>query len=121
MSYLRYGLLAIVLALAVTVALANRAAVTLALWPDSVSAILGFGVSVTLPLFLVVGGAVGLGLLLGLLWEWLRERGMRAEAARLRREMAALRARNPGDRGPGVPGGTSDDILSLVDHRKTTV
>lgn len=92
MTYIRYAFLALVLVLAVTMALANRSLVTLALWPDTVTAILGFGYSLTLPLFVVVGGAVGLGLLIGLVWEWLRERGQRAEAARARRELDRIRA-----------------------------
>jgi uncharacterized integral membrane protein len=119
MTYLRYAFLAVVLLLAVTVALANRAPVTLALWPDSVTAILGFGLAVTLPLFVVVGGALGLGLLLGLFWEWLRERSVRVEAARLRREMASLRGsdapRSPTAAAAGTP---ADEILALVDGRK---
>ncbi len=120
MSYIRYAFLAIVLLLAVTVSVANRAPVTLALWPDSVTAIIGAGFAVTLPLFIVVVGAVGLGLLIGLFWEWLRERGIRAEAAQLRREVTELKARagvatvnqNPATAPP------RDDILALVDSRK---
>lgn len=120
MAYVRYALLAVLMALAVTVALANRAPVTLALWPDSVTAILGFGYAVTLPLFVVVVGAVGLGLLLGFVWEWLRERGIRAEAARARRELETLRAREAGN-APTAPARTAqqDEILALVDGRKT--
>jgi uncharacterized integral membrane protein len=119
-AYVRYALLAVLMALAVTVALANRAPVTLALWPDSVTAILGFGYAVTLPLFVVVVGAVGLGLLLGFVWEWLRERGIRGEAARARRELETLRAREAGN-APTAPARTAqqDEILALVDGRKT--
>jgi len=121
MTYLRYALLAIVLVLAVTVALANRAPVTLALWPDSVTSVLGFGYAVTLPLFVVVVGALGLGLLLGLIWEWLRERGIRAEAARTRRELEQLRARDgvAAAASPAPTAAPRDDILALVDGRKT--
>lgn len=92
MRYIRYAFLVLILAAAVTVALANRAPVTLALWPDTVSAFVGTGYSVTLPLFVVIGLAVGLGLVLGLVWEWLREHAIRAEAARTRRELDRLRA-----------------------------
>lgn len=125
LTYLRYALLAVVLVLAVTIALANRAPVTLALWPDSVTAILGIGYAVTLPLFVVVVGAVGLGLLMGLVWEWLRERGLRAEAVRTRRELDQLRARegNAAPRpqaGAATPvGAPQDEILALVDNRNT--
>lgn len=122
MTYLRYGLVAVVMVLAVTVALANRAPVTLALWPDAVTAILGFGYTLTLPLFVVVVGAVGFGLLLGFVWEWLRERGIRAEAARTRRELETLRARQTGNAAGAAPAPAAapqDEILALVDGRKT--
>jgi uncharacterized integral membrane protein len=105
----------------VTVAMANRAPVTLALWPDSVTSILGFGYAVTLPLFVVVVGAVGLGLLMGLVWEWLRERGIRAEAARTRRELDQIRARERAVTpavSPPAPA-PQDEILALVDNRKS--
>lgn len=92
MKYLRYALLALVLILCVTVALANRAPVTLALWPDTVSAFLGFGYSVTLPLFVIVVGAVGLGLVLGLVWEWIREHGQRKDAAQAKRDLQRVQA-----------------------------
>ena len=119
MTYLRYTLLAVAMILAVTVALANRAPVTLALWPDSVTAILGFGHAITLPLFVVVVGSVGLGLLMGFVWEWLRERGIRAEAARAKRELEALRAREATSAPPARPSGPQDEILALVDGRRT--
>lgn len=116
MRYVRYGLLGVVLLFAVTVALANRAPVTLALWPDSISAILGVSYAVTLPLFVAVVGALGLGLVLGLAWEWLRERGIRSEAARARRELEALRGREPQGAAPAPA--AQDEILALVDGRK---
>lgn len=112
MTYLRYTLLGLLMLLAVTVALANRAPVTLALWPDSVTALLGFGYAITLPLFVVVVGAVGFGLLIGFIWEWLRERGIRAEAARARRELDQVRAASP----TAAPA-PQDEILALVDAR----
>ncbi|WP_417587831.1 LapA family protein [Pararhodobacter oceanensis] len=105
-----------VLLLCVTLALANRAPVTLALWPDTVSAFLGFGYSLTLPLFVIVGGAAGIGLVLGLVWEWLRERGNRTEAAKLRRENSQLRAEAP--RAPAADTARTkprDQVLAILD------
>jgi len=117
MKALRYALLALVLALCVTVALANRAPVTVALWPDTVSAFAGFGLSLTLPLFVLIGGAVGLGLVLGLVWEWLRERGLRVEGARARRDLERLRA----GQAPGTPGVAAspprDQVLAILDGK----
>ena len=117
MTYLRYGFLALFLAAAVTVALANRADVTLALWPDAVTGIVGTSFSVTLPIFIVVGLAFGIGLLFGLGFEWLRERGIRAEAARLRRQIEAASASVGESRSEGR---ARDDILALVDEPRRT-
>ncbi|KPQ07627.1 MAG: Protein of unknown function (DUF1049) [Rhodobacteraceae bacterium HLUCCA12] len=122
MTYVRYAFLILVLLIAVTVALANRAMVTLSLWPDTVSAIIGTSYSMTLPLFVVVGGAVGLGLVLGLVWEWLRERGYRAEAARSRRELERLRAhRTPAASSAPAPAAKPrrDDVLAILEDPAT--
>ncbi|MBN8290678.1 LapA family protein [Rhodobacter sp. NTK016B] len=126
MKYLRYAFLAIVLLFCVTIALANREPVTLALWPDTVTAFLGFGYSITLPLFIIVGLAAGLGLVLGLIWEWLRERSVRVEAKQNRRELDRLRA----DQGTPAtvttgsavattkPGnGSRDQVLAILDDK----
>lgn len=118
MIYIRYALLALVLLVAVTIALANRAPVTLALWPDWLGAVIGASYTLTLPLFVVVVGALGVGLVLGLIWEWLRERGLRAEAARQRRELARLQA----DQGISVPARPAasaprDDVLAILDEQ----
>jgi len=120
MKVLRYLVLAVLLGGAVMVAFANRAPVTLALWPDWVSAFVGTGYSVTAPLFAVIGVAVGLGLVIGLVWEWLRERGYRAEAAALRHEVDRLRAQLPASaRGAGASAAPSarDDVLAILDER----
>lgn len=118
MKALRYALLAVVLALCVTVALANRDPVTLALWPDTVTAFLGFGYALTLPLFAMVGGAVGLGLVLGLVWEWLRERGMRVEGARARRELDKVRSGQAPAQPPAGPANPPrDQVLAILNDR----
>jgi len=120
MKYIRYVFLAIVLVLCVTLALANRSSVTLALWPDTMTSFLGFGYSVTLPLFVIVGAAAGFGLVFGLIWEWLREHSQRAEAASLRREVNQLRATN----GPAPVQTTpnskpKDQVLAILDEADT--
>lgn len=115
MKYIRYALLALILVACVTVSFANRQPVELALWPQSMTDILGFGLSITLPLFVVVVGAVGAGLVIGLLWEWLRERRIRVEAAHNRRELDRLRASGT------VPATTApqpqrDKVLAILDE-----
>ena len=119
MKYIRYALLALVLLFSVTLALANRAPVTLALWPDTVTTFLGFGYSATLPLFAVVVGAIGLGLVLGLIWEWVREHNHRAEAARLRREVTALRETHPAPMQAAKPSQPRDQVLAILDEADT--
>ncbi len=114
MRYLRYALLAIVLGLAVMVALANIGSVTLALLPATVASFFGWNFTLTLPLFLVVGGAIGLGLVLGLVWEWLREASIRRDAARAQRELQTFQR---GERTTPVPAvrRQRDEILEIVD------
>ncbi len=118
MKYLRYALLAIVLLFSVTVALANRAPVTLALWPDTMTAFLGFGYSLTLPLFVIVGLAVGLGLVLGLVWEWLRERGQRVEGKRAVRELDRVRAGQAAAPAASPAASPRDQVLAILDDKE---
>jgi hypothetical protein len=116
MKTLRYVLLGVVLFFCVTVALANRAPVTLALWPDTMSAFLGFGYSITLPLFVIVSGALGMGLVLGLMWEWLRERSLRSDGAKARKELDKMRAVGAVPEPAPRPGTTQrDQVLAILD------
>lgn len=116
MKYIRYALLALVLILCVTVALANRAPVTLALWPDTVTAFLGFGYAVTLPLFVIVVGAIGIGLVLGLIWEWIREHGQRKEAAQAKRELHKVQAQQGPATVPTTSAKPRDRVLAILDE-----
>lgn len=74
------------------------------------------GLTVELPLFLVILFAILLGIVLGLVWEWLREAETRAELSqrcaeveRLRREVSGLRQdhRDP-----------EDEVLAILDAPK---
>ena len=111
LRYVFLGLLAIVL---LTVALANRAQVSLRLLPDDLGAFMGLGGAVDLPLFLVIFGGIVAGLLIGFVWEWFRESKHRKnsssktrEVSRLERELAVLRDTKPDDQ---------DDVLALLDR-----
>ena len=69
---------------------------------------------VQLPLFLVILGSIVAGLLVGFVWEWIREYGQRAEAARQAREMRRLErevARLKGEKHQG-----KDEVLALLDE-----
>lgn len=99
MGLLRISFWALLGLCLVTVGLANMTPVQLQVLPPQLAAALLLDFSATLPLALVIYGSVIAGLLLGFVWEWFREYPQRAEldqsrreAARLRMELARLRA-----------------------------
>jgi lipopolysaccharide assembly protein A len=113
---LRYSVIAAIGLVLLTVALANRGPVMVRLLPDDMSAFLGLPQGMEMPLFLPIFGGIVMGLLIGFVWEWLRESHIRStasaksrEVARLERELAELR---------GAKGETQDDILALLDGPK---
>ncbi len=114
MRYIRYAFLALLGVVLVTLALANRAAVTLALLPDPLAGLFGLDWTVTLPLFLVILGGIVAGLLIGFVWEWLREHKHRADVARKDREIRRLQRevrRLKGEKHEG-----QDEVLALLDE-----
>lgn len=117
LRYLRYLFLVALGICLLTVALANRPAVLIKALPDDLSALLGIGWQIELPLFLIIFASIVIGLLIGFVWEWFRETKIRStaslktrEVSRLERELATMRDAN------SVP---SDDILALLDRPKT--
>lgn len=98
----------------VVVALANREPMTLKVLPEELARFAGLDWQITLPTFLVLLGAVLLGLALGFVWEWLREHKHRVTAVQERRERVRLEhevrkvapEKNPGD-----------DVLAILDGR----
>lgn len=113
MRYVKIAILAILALILLTLSLANRGSVTLRLLPEDMAAYLGMDYSLTLPLFLVILGGALVGLMVGFIWEWLREHRHRAEAARARREAEKLEKRL------GEAGRTArpeaDDVLALLE------
>lgn len=114
--WLRWVLLGLLALCLVTVALANRTPVTLNALPPDIAAFVGFGGAVQMPLFLVIYGGIIAGLLIGFVWEWVREMKHRStasaksrEADRLSRELAAMR---------DAKGMVQDDVLAIVDARR---
>jgi putative membrane protein len=116
--YLRYAIFATLAVVLVTVALANRDTVTLRALPEDLAALTGLGWTVDLPLFLVIFGGIAAGLLIGFVWEWVREGKHRStasaksrEAARLERELSMLR---------DAKGQVQDDVLAILDRKKAS-
>lgn len=114
MRYIRYASIAIFALALVLVALANRGTVTLHLLPDELAGFAALNPTYDLPLFVVIFGGILGGLVIGFVWEWIREAGERSAAARQAREMASLRAeikRLKNDRHKG-----KDEVMALLDE-----
>ena len=68
-----------------TVAIANRAPVTLNALPADIAAFADFNHALSLPLYLVIFGSIIVGLMIGFVWDWFREHRIRATARCRRR------------------------------------
>ncbi len=115
LRFLKYVVLVLLAAGIVVLSLANRGPMSLQLLPEDLAAFVGYNQTIELPVFLVILIGVGVGLLIGFIWEWLREYRHRADAARARAEAKQLRARIARD---GAPQREGDDVLSLLDKGK---
>lgn len=113
MRYIRYAVLGALAIVLVSVSVANSAMVQLRLMPDALADLFGFNHGLELPLFVVVLGGVGVGLVIGFLWEWMREHKHRSEAGAKAREVRKLnrevnklkKQKNEG----------KDEVLALLD------
>ncbi|SDY35937.1 LapA family protein [Citreimonas salinaria] len=120
MRYIRYVFLAVLAVVLICLALANRAPVLLSTLPEGLSTMPGLGwaaMSIELPLFLVIFAGIIAGLLIGFVWEWLREHKHRAEARhkeaelrKLQRELHRTQAERDKDK---------DEVLALLDQSST--
>ncbi len=113
MRYIRYAIIAAFAIALITVALANRAVVTVSLLPDEIAGLVPVPLSVELPLFVVIFAGIIVGLLVGFVWEWLREHKHRATAATKTKEARMLERENERLRQAKHEG--KDDVLALLD------
>lgn len=113
MTYIRLGFWALVALMLIVVGLANRGMVTLRLLPAEMGQMLGLNRAVDMPLFAVIFGAIVVGLLIGFVWEWLREHKHRAEARAKKREVAKLEREVDRLRDEKHEG--KDEVLALLD------
>jgi len=114
MRYIRYAFLGALGIVLISICMANRDAVTLELVPAGLVDILGFQQAITLPLFAVILGFIGVGIAIGFAWEWLREAKHRHEAStktrevrRLKREVVKLKDERDKDK---------DEVLAILDE-----
>ncbi|MCV3270473.1 LapA family protein [Roseobacter sinensis] len=114
MRYIRYACIATFGIALIAVAIANRGLVSLQLIPSEVAGWFSVNPQIELPLFIVIFGGIVVGLLVGFVWEWVREHGQRAEAARQAREMRRLEreiARLKDEKHAG-----KDEVLALLEE-----
>ena len=118
MKTIRYTFWAVVGLCLILIGLANRDIVTVRAMPEALGELLGLSPDIQLPMFIVIFLGVGAGLMIGFLWEWVREyriradaRGKSREVESLRRELAQLRGATGGDAG-------GDDVLALLEQSK---
>lgn len=113
MRFVRYAILAIIAIALIIIALANREPVSLRLVPAELGRWVGLDFAVQLPVFIAILAGVMIGLLLGFVWEWIREMRIRAEANQQKRENRALKGEvNALKKQVQTEG---DDILALID------
>ncbi len=113
MKTLRYAFWAIVAVCLIMVGLANRGVVTVRAMPETFAQFFALSPDISVPLFVVIFAGFALGLLVGFVWEWLREHAQRAEAraktaeiARLNRELGKMQV----EKSVG-----KDEVLALLD------
>jgi len=111
--YLRYLIIGLLGLSLLILALANREMVELRLLPADLAVLTGLAWAIRLPLFLVIFAGIVVGVLIGFVWEWLRETKHRTSASararevtRLKRELAVLQDATT------VP---KDDVLALLE------
>lgn len=116
MRYVRMLLVALLAIVLVGVALANRQLVTVSLVPGRLDRYMGGDWQAQMPLFLVILLSLLVGMVLGLVWEWMREAAVRQESARrahelhlLEREVKGLRVTHHAPR---------DEVLAILDAPK---
>lgn len=90
MRYIRYACIAIFAIALIAVALANRNLVEIKLLPAEISGLFAMAPRIELPLYLIIFASVLIGLMIGFVWEWLREYTIRSEAARVARDKRRL-------------------------------
>jgi putative membrane protein len=115
MRYFRYSVLGVIAIVLITVAVANRGPLTVRLLPEELEGLFGLSWQVTFPAFLVLLAAVLVGVLLGFVWEWIREHRYRAEAVYERKERERFEREVMKTAPPRQEKG--DDVLALLESR----
>lgn len=117
MRYVRYGLLIALGVILVSVSLANRDMVTVKLFPEIISGMFSDNPGIDLPLFVVILGGVAGGVIIGFVWEWIREHKHRRdvgnqgrELRQLKREVSRLKTEKHKDK---------DEVLAILEEAES--
>ena len=92
--------------------LANSGKVTLYFLPENLAALFKFEIVVNIPLFLVFFSGIFIGLVIGFVWEWLREYKFRVEANNYQKKL--LKAENELSELQAKEN-KKDDVLTLLE------
>lgn len=114
MRYIRYASIATFAVALILIALANRGMVAVKVLPEELAGFVALNPSYEVPLFIVMFGGILAGLVIGFIWEWIREAKERAAAARQARELQSLRTelrRLKGERHE-----SKDEVLAILDE-----
>ena len=109
-SYVFYGSLAIVL---VIIAIANRDITELNLLPEEL-VFFDFNFSTSLPVYVIFFSGTIFGVIIGFVWEWLREHKHRTEVVRKNRDLRRAERELRNIKGEKYAG--QDDVLALLDE-----
>ncbi|AUH34604.1 LapA family protein [Paracoccus tegillarcae] len=116
MRFIRLFFVIVLAIVLIGIALANRQDVTLNAFPANFGQYLEGSWSIQLPLFLVIFLAIAFGVVIGFIWEYLREAHIRRQSrqrathvAQLEREVSTLRDSHAAPR---------DEVLAIVDRPK---
>ena len=116
MKYVKYAFLALLAVVLITLAIANRDPVELQLLPVALTDLLGFQERITLPLYVVIFASIVTGLLIGFVWEWIREWRIRRAAERRARELRVMERENARLRREKLSEQGEDEVLALLDE-----
>lgn len=97
----------------IVVALANRSFVEVKMVPDAIAGLLPMSTAVEVPLFFIIFASILMGLLIGFVWEYLREYKIRRDAAQKERQVVKLEKEVEVLRKKSGQG--HDDVLALIE------
>ena len=112
MRFIKLVFLTVIMIAIVLVAVANRGAVTVQLLPEQLAQFVDFQTAVTLPMFVILLAAIAVGLVIGYILEWLRERKHRRAVGQSKRDVSRLESEVANLRQKTGEG--QDDVLALL-------